>query len=61
MADSLASSCARAPRCPLHTPTPLSWIKRRARRLAHFFAVSRSEAVQSAAHDWTIFNPAATH
>lgn len=61
MADTLASSCASASRCPLRPHAPLSWIKRRARSLARFYAISRSEAVASAADDWTIFNPAAAH
>ena len=61
MADFLASASASASRCPLRPQTPLSWIKRRARSLARFYAISRSEAVASAAHDWTVFNPAAAH
>ena len=61
MADTLASSCARASRCPLRPQTPLSWIKRRARSLARFYAIGRSDAVASAANDWTLFNPTVAH
>lgn len=39
----------------------LSWIKRRARCIALAFAVNRREAVTSAAGDWHMFNPTATH
>lgn len=59
MADFLGS--ASVSRCPLRPQAPLSWIKRRARRLARFYVISRREAVASAADDWTVFNPAAAH
>lgn len=39
----------------------LTWIKRRARCIALAFQVNRSEAVVSAAGDWHLFNPNATH
>ena len=43
------------------TRTRLTWIKRRARCIALAFQVNRSEAVVSAAGDWHLFNPNATH
>lgn len=36
-----------------------AWIKRRARRLARAFQISRREAVANAWQDWTYFNPGA--
>jgi len=36
---------------------PLSWIKRRARRLVQAFHISRREAVANAWLDWTHFYP----
>ena len=48
-----------APRSPSNTR--LSWIKRRARCIALAFQVNRREAVASAAGDWLMFNPTATH
>lgn len=59
MADSINFKRALAP-LPL-TRTRLSWIKRRARCLALVFQVNRREAVASAAGDWFMFNPIATH
>lgn len=61
MADSLASSGARASRCPLRPHTHLSWIKRRARSLAQAYQITRREAVANARLDWSHFNPCATH
>jgi hypothetical protein len=48
-----------APRSP--SIARLSWIKRRARCIALAFQVNRREAVASAAVDWFMFNPTATH
>lgn len=39
--------------------SPLNWVRRRARRLEHFYSVTRREAVSSAWHDWASFNPIA--
>lgn len=52
----------RAPLAPRSPSTPrLSWIKRRARCIVLAFLVNRREAVASAAGDWFMFNPTATH
>ena len=40
------------------TRSRLNWIRRRARRLMHFFNVSRHVAVQEAFVDWDHFNGA---
>ena len=40
---------------------PLSWIKRRARRLERAYAMSRRDALLNARIDWTHFHPATTH
>jgi hypothetical protein len=59
MANSLASAGARAPHSPSVSciPRPLSWVKRRARRLALVYRISRRDAVANAAIDWSHFNP----
>lgn len=60
MADNIAFTRAPlAPRSP--SINRLSWIKRRARCIALAFQVNRREAVASAAGDWFMFNPTATH
>ena len=61
MADSLAPSrkTARASLYLSAPRRPLTWIKRRARRLARAFQINRREAVANAWQDWTYFNPGA--
>lgn len=54
MADTLASTGAQR---PLAQRNPLAWIKRRARRLARAFNLTRREAVHCAAIDWSHFMP----
>lgn len=61
MANHLAPTRVRTPHCTFFTQKPLSWIKRRARRLALAYAIERHEAVAAAALDWAHFNPTATH
>lgn len=61
MADSrlLPSIPARAS-SPLYRSAqrrPLTWIKRRARRLQRAFLISRPEAVEAACSDWVHFQP----
>lgn len=57
MADFLASAGANALRHPLASSCrPLSWIKRRARRLQRAFAITRRSALVSARVDWTHFH-----
>lgn len=50
-------------RAPTSNPTTHrsapAWIRRRARRLARAFQLSRRDAVANAWHDWTRFNPGA--
>lgn len=36
------------------------WIERRARRIAHFFAVSLTTAYEAAAEDWEAFTGSAS-
>lgn len=45
-----ASSAARS---------PLNWVRRRARRLQNFYAISRREAVDNAWQDWGMLHPRA--
>jgi len=39
--------------------SPQAWVRRRARRLQRFYAISRREAVDSAWEDWVCFQPIA--
>lgn len=39
--------------------SPLNWVRRRARRLQRFYAISRREAVDNAWQDWGMFHPRA--
>lgn len=63
MANTPPKAGARAPHRPYlnGAQRPLSWIKRRARRIEHRFQVSRREALSCALHDWHAFNPNAMH
>lgn len=61
MADSLASASAFALRHSLPSSArPLSWIKRRARRLQGAFAIPRRAALVDACVDWSLFHPVTT-
>lgn len=59
MADTLAPAPVRASRRPYSSRSPSAWIRRRARRLARAYNLSRREAVKNAIIDWTHFNPGA--
>ena len=63
MADFLAPSRALA-RTSLYLIAqrrPLTWIKRRTRRLQTAFAVPRRTALAQAVSDWSYFQPRAAH
>jgi hypothetical protein len=61
MADTLASAGANALRRSLPSSAhPLSWIKRRARRLQRAFAITRRSALVNARVDWSHFHTATT-
>ncbi len=67
MANSSTSSGQYAQTPALSTPArplylvaqtrPLTWIKRRARKISAFYGVNRREAVRSARIDWVLFQP----
>ena len=63
MADSLAPSrkTARASLYLSAPRRPLTWIKRRARRLQKAFAVPRRTALVQATADWANFQPRDVH
>lgn len=60
MANTIASAGTHAPQSPSPvSPTqPLAWIKRRAKRLAAAYRISRHDAVTNAAIDWSHLHPA---